>query len=243
MRKNKCVLLAVLMGLAAVSCQNGEESAKEYVLQADGLLSAPASVYVGSDTTNLTGYYYFQNIGIGEFILSHSFGAWGFGEGITYTNLSDANTPGYTNMSAITGKGYRSNAYFFANGNGYDTPAQVSFKDNKMFNAIECYVTNSTYSYLAIRDGNDGIGAVKTDWTQNDRFKLTVTGYDGNKVTGTVTFLLADGKDIVSTWQHLDLRPLGRVGAIRFTLSSTDNGDWGMNTPGYFCFDCLKVSE
>ena len=30
------------------------------------------------------------------------------------------------------------------------------------------------------------------------------------------------------------------VKKLHFSLSSTDNGDWGMNTPAYFCMDDIK---
>ena len=78
----------------------------------------------------------------------------------------------------------------------------------------------------------------KGDW-----FKLTITGYDANNnVTGTKEFYLADLRDettayIIKDWRYVDLSCLGKVAKIGFALSSTDNGDYGMNTPAYFCFD------
>ena len=242
MGKNKCLFLAVLMGLATVSCQNDGENANEYTLDAYGLLTEPESVFLGTDTTKVAGYYYAQDITIGEFVVAHSFGAWGFGEGFTYSNCTDDTTPGYNNMSAITKKGVKGDTYFISNAGGWDTPARISFKDGKAYKAIECFVTNSTYAYLAL-NGNDGVGVAKTDWGKDDWFKLTVTGFNGDSETGKVEFLLADGLNIVDSWQQIDLRKLGMVTRIVFTLSSTDNGDWGMNTPCYFCLDRLTVSE
>ncbi len=78
----------------------------------------------------------------------------------------------------------------------------------------------------------------KGDW-----FLLTITGYDVNEeVTGTKEFYLADLRDaekayIINDWRYVDLSGLGKVKKIKFELSSTDNGDYGMNTPAYFCFD------
>ena len=46
---------------------------------------------------------------------------------------------------------------------------------------------------------------------------------------------------ILGAWQLVDLRPLGRVVGLFFDLSSTDEGDWGMNTPAYFALDNLDV--
>ena len=56
-------------------------------------------------------------------------------------------------------------------------------------------------------------------------------------------FLLADGLDIVSTWQQVDLTRLGEVTKIAFSMSTTDVGPSGMNTPLYFCLDQLTVTE
>ena len=103
------------------------------------------------------------------------------------------------------------------------------------------YVTNSAYSYASIIKGDNyakkfGMG----DW-----FKLTVTGYDAaGESTGTVDFYLADLRDanyayIVNDWRWVDLTSLGKVKRLGFTMSSSDSGQWGMNTPAYFCLDNL----
>jgi hypothetical protein len=59
--------------------------------------------------------------------------------------------------------------------------------------------------------------------------------------TGKVEFYLADfrnGKSlIVKDWTYVDLSSLKLVDRIKCTLTSSDNGDYGMNTPGYFCID------
>ncbi|MHC4324705.1 MAG: DUF4465 domain-containing protein, partial [Planctomycetota bacterium] len=48
------------------------------------------------------------------------------------------------------------------------------------------------------------------------------------------------GEDyIVDTWQYVDLTSLGEVVSLEFALSSSDVGDWGMNTPGSFAVDTI----
>jgi hypothetical protein len=47
----------------------------------------------------------------------------------------------------------------------------------------------------------------------------------------------ADKAYIINDWRYVDLSGLGKVSKLSFELTSTDNGDWGMNTPAYFCFD------
>ena len=100
------------------------------------------------------------------------------------------------------------------------------------------YITNSSYAYTAMTEGE-----LAKKFELNDWFKLTITGYDANDVeTGTKEYYLADLRDadkayIINDWRYVDLSGLGKVKKLSFALSSTDNGDYGMNTPAYFCFD------
>ena len=84
-------------------------------------------------------------------------------------------------------------------------------------------------------DGNDA------DW-----FLLTIRGFDTlNQDIGTVDFYLADyrfadnSQDyIVNNWELVDLSLLGtNLASLQFEYSSSDVGDWGMNTPAYFAMD------
>jgi len=101
------------------------------------------------------------------------------------------------------------------------------------------YITNSSYAYSSMTNG-DGVAKKfeKGDW-----FKLTITGYNvTGEVTGTKEFYLADLRNeetayIINDWRYVDLSGLGKVAKLGFEMSSSDNGDYGMNTPAYFCFD------
>ena len=101
------------------------------------------------------------------------------------------------------------------------------------------YITNSSYAYNSMTGGDSF--AKKFD--KGDWFKLTITGYDADdQVTGTKDYYLADLRDskkayIIKDWRYVDLSGLGKVAKIGFALSSSDTGDYGMNTPAYFCFD------
>ena len=67
-----------------------------------------------------------------------------------------------------------------------------------------------------------------------------MTGIDATgAVTGTVNFYLAEGTDIVNDWEYVNLASLGVVKSVEFNLSSSDNGAYGMNTPGYFVIDTV----
>ena len=45
----------------------------------------------------------------------------------------------------------------------------------------------------------------------------------------------------LTEWAKVSLRELGKVNKIKFEMSSTDNSEWGMNTPSYFCMDNLAI--
>jgi len=84
----------------------------------------------------------------------------------------------------------------------------------------------------------------------SDWFMLTITGKDvDGAVTGTVDFYLADYRAadsaddyIVDTWRYVDLTSLGKVKTLEFVLSSSDVGDWGMNTPASFALDTITAA-
>ncbi|MCW5623505.1 MAG: DUF4465 domain-containing protein [Burkholderiales bacterium] len=83
-----------------------------------------------------------------------------------------------------------------------------------------------------------------------DWFALTITGHDAaGDATGTVDFHLADYRFadnsldyVVTDWTLVDLSALGTVSSLTFSLSSSDVGDFGMNTPAYFALDNLSVA-
>ncbi len=240
-------LFAPVMACALMlSCVEDERI--NHTLSANGLLSdSTLYYYVGTDTTHSEGYYFIDDIVIAPFKLSHSFNMWGFGFGFTYCNSNNTSTPGYSNLSAITGSGLRGKSYFTVNTGGadYNLPADITFSDGNSYNAKGIYVTNSVYAYLAITTGDDGngeFGYVKKNWSDKDWYKLTITGLNENdSVTGSTSVMLANGTEVLKEWSYINLSTLGRVNKIRFTLSSTDNGEWGMNTPSYFCIDQLEV--
>ncbi len=177
-------------------------------------------------------------------------GDWGFWEGFAYSNMSDTTTPGYANQySAYTGTGYNAGDDIYAVGYvGFSTIPTVTFESETL--VAGGYFTNTTYAALAMLNGEGsakkfgGPSGDDPDW-----FVLTITGRDSQaNVTGAVDFYLADyrfadnSRDyIVDTWQFVDLTSLGAVSSIELTLSSSDVGQYGMNTPAYFAMDNLVL--
>ena len=170
--------------------------------------------------------------------------------GWAYSSMSDISTPGWSNQySAITGEGVNPSG-----GSGYGvayaSPASsVVFADGSAHEVKGFYVTNSTYTALTMKQGDafsKKFGG--PDGNDRDLFRLTVEGFAESSPRGSVDFLLADytyswnEKDyIIETWQWVGLTSLGKIDSLAFTLSSTDVGDWGMNTPAYFNIDNLVV--
>jgi hypothetical protein len=166
-------------------------------------------------------------------------------DGFAYSNQVNANiSPDYTNQySAVTGKDYSGNGNYALGKDGakiYLTGAAVNTT------VTGFYLTNSTYAALSMEQG-DGFAKKfgGTSGNDPDYFKLTITGYTGGAATSTTVVMdLADFTNsdnsfdyVLKNWRWVDLRPLGNIDSLSFALSSTDNGLYGMNTPGYFVID------
>lgn len=139
----------------------------------------------------------------------------------------------------VVGGGYDGSAnYGVAFAAEFNGPCYVSLL-NEPAVVPGFYITNSSYAYNALTGGD----AVAKKFGAGDWFLLTIKGYDANgEVTGTKEYYLTDLRNeasafIINDWRYVDLSCLGKVAKIGFALSSSDNGDWGMNTPAYFCFD------
>lgn len=169
--------------------------------------------------------------------------------GFAYTNHTNTLTRGYDNQySAIAGSGAEGSAVYAVAYTMWGATIQLTEK--QVVSGL--YVTNSTYAYWSMTEGDDFSkkfgGPTGTD---PDYFRLLITGYNaGGDSVGNIVFYLADfrfdkKKDdyIVKDWTWVDLRPLGEVSSIGFSLESTDMGSWGMNTPAYFCIDNVDLKS
>lgn len=170
---------------------------------------------------------------------------WGSWSGFAVSTKTDVATPGWTNQySAITGKGVAGTpAYAVA----YSSPVStILFKDTIISGL---YVTNSTYAYLSMKNGDKSAKKFGGE-TGNDMdyLILTIEGFDSSNISnGKVEFFLADfmysintNDYILDTWKWIDLKKFGRISKLEFSLRSSDNGIFGMNTPAYFCIDNLN---
>lgn len=170
--------------------------------------------------------------------------------GWAVSNQTDQSTPGlpssYAAYASLSqGGGYQS-AQFAVASNFARGEATVLFPTPATVQGM--YVTNTTYGYLAVAEGNDGAGFVKGPFGTGDWFRLDVIGIDSSGAeTGRVPFFLADFRngaaDVIRDWTWLDLTPLGdAVARLEFEMDSTDSGMFGMNTPAFFAVDQLTFS-
>lgn len=214
------------------------------------LLTAESAWYGQDQVTDGDTIY---NSGDYNFELNYNAG-WGSFDGWAISNVTDNTTVGWANQfSAITGSDYNS-------GTQYGICYATSWNNHRVFTTFSdavvldhMVITNTTYAYYAMLDGDDfskpfgadtnaqGIidGTNGEDW-----FKLTIygLGLDSVTVVDSIEFYLADyrftddAQDyIVDTWTPIDLSVLGPVKGLDFKLSSSDtSGGFGMNTPAYF---------
>lgn len=172
-------------------------------------------------------------------------------DGFAASTLNDPTVRGWAGQyHAITGTGLLGSPAYAISFPGFVTPPTIVLDEPGRVQGL--YVTNNTYAYYAMLEGDNfskkfgGQDGNEPDW-----FKLTITGQDANDMpVGSVDFYLADFRfedreldTIVDEWTFVDLRELGEVTSLVMHLSSTDNGDWGMNTPGYFALDSLVLAN
>ena len=98
------------------------------------------------------------------------------------------------------------------------------------------YITNNAYAKSSMTNGD----SFAKRFAQGDWFKVTVTADNGNEAE----FYLADFRSsntadhyILDTWEWFDLSSLGKVKTLSFSMSSSDVGQYGVNTPTYLCMD------
>jgi len=193
------------------------------------------------------------NSGLAHFpaVYDTSFGGY-WVSGFSYSNMTDSVTSGYMNQySAKTAQGFAGSSQYAV---AYGTYNVVPLTGAAIGHQVTgFYVTNSTYAYNSMRDGDmfakkfGGASGSDSDW-----YRLDVYGFKGGVLVDTtfVTTYLADYRDsnsahdyILKDWVWVDLTPLGHVDSLAFQLSSSDTAFGYMNTPAYFCMDNFMTNE
>ena len=207
----------------------------------------------------------------GEILVSHTLGSsWGgtYWDGFTVAKGSDTFDHTETDdggwvahqWSNIAGGGIQSvdngevtvsaeAPYLVANW-GYYVGApqqtnQIKLVGNTPFTVDGVYVVNSTWPYYSNLRGAAPARAL----AEGDYVKLIAhaIGTNGTERTAEMKLASYEGElQQVKEWTWWDLSSLNTadmsISSIYFTVESTDVGEWGMNTPAYFCLDRFSCS-
>ena len=176
-------------------------------------------------------------------------GFWSSGWAIS--TVSDDTTAGAGNLYGIRTHS-RIDDSPFAIGQNYSYFNVVNVENDGRVLFEGLYLTNTTYAYLSMKNGDAFAKKFGGDnGSDPDFFKLRIYGMQNGKIDSTnfVDFYLADFRFdndsldyIVDDWWYVDLSPLGYIDGLTFELSSSDVGAWGMNTPAFFAVDKIKYS-
>ena len=215
-------------------------SAQETTVNFEDFGLSPGEFLNGSDGTSSFNTEYFSlPINYDETYISWT--------GWAISSMTDTQTPGLENQySAITGSGVDSS-------NTYATSFNFVPNELQMFSPIGgtefspngVYITNATYTYLSILNGDTFAKKFGgADGTDPDFFLLTIKGINNEGTPESVEFYLADYRFddntedyIVDEWTFVDLSNFASYENLQFQLTSSDTGIYGVNTPQYFCID------
>jgi hypothetical protein len=204
----------------------------------EGILTTPGTYWNGDDSTHLGGFTdgnaFFKNGYNSEFMF--------WSEGFAVSNKKDTSTADTTSgfgqmYNAVSPGGAAASASYAIVQNGSFIKL-TGAAAGKQPDGI--YITNSNYTYLSMKWGD----AFARQFNDSDFFILNIVGYLNGEVTDTSLGLyLADGTNLLNTWQWINLKPLGNVDSIGFHLESSDTGQFGMNTPAFFCIDNFSTTD
>lgn len=176
--------------------------------------------------------------------------------GIAISQWNDLTTADFSNQCSVffgdnnqkNGGNNKSKTFAVSYVSSFNDAPSMNFKTaNAEYIIDHAYFTNNTHAALTMTNGNNF--AKKLSYDAKDWFKLVVEGFSAaGKSTGTVEFYMADFRTqnaggIVNQWKRVDLSSLGKVHKLSFTMDGSDKGEYGVNTPTYFCVDDIAVMQ
>ena len=219
-------------------------------------LPSEQSYWNGADES---GHFLSQNVRFDNF---YEVTDWGYNwHGFAYSNMSDTTTPGFENQySAFAGMGAENTEKYgiFYYSSFSPAPDTLAFPSQVQFNTVA--VTNTTYAGISMRDGNEfskqfgspnGANGAPDGTEGKDFFYVTFYGWDANSnLVDSTEIYLADFRSdnatdhyILQEWTTFDLSKLNGSMYLTFNFTSSDVGEWGINTPTYFALDNLEYAE
>ena len=206
-------------------------------------VSIPSKGYLDSLNGGLNSQgFKFEN----EYFHDTTSNSWYWNKGFAVSKMIDVATEGYTNTySSYAGSGAEGSKNFLLGMNITENPG-VKLPGNVQL--VSLAITNTTYAALSMKNGY--AQAKKFTSTDKDFLKVWVKGYSVGKVKDSIAVYLAnfqnsdDSKNFIQKdWKTISLSTLISVDSLSFRMESSDNGKWGMNTPGYFALDNIKYTK
>lgn len=198
------------------------------------------------DGSDQSGGFEIDEVFFSNTYITGSFSFWAAGWAVS--SKTDSITSDFTNLfSAKPATG-------FDNSPNYAVGQQNAVIDLGYANRwpLSVYITNTTYAHNSMRDGDDFAKKFGGDEGNDpDFFKLTIRKYlQDSLYTDSVEFYLADYRFedntqdyIINDWTAVSLDELGEADSLLFTMTSSDVGDNGINTPLFFNIDELRLDN
>lgn len=128
--------------------------------------------------------------------------------------------------------------YFTNDSTDYPSSNVIVFDD--AYYTKEVYICQSSNTLKALKETM----YPARPFTDKDTLALIITGINNQYVEvgkSVVYYLAVDGK-FNQGWEKVDLSALDACNGLSFRMTSTDKGEWGINTPTYFALDGLTIS-
>ena len=236
----KSFLFVVVFALVFASCEKGGESYQDKTVATfEEAAISPSQTESYLAFKNDTTVFFESGIFKAQQVVSYG-GSYVVGAVIsnqTTTSVEDGYADAYKSAKGGAYQG-RNFMVWYADSWG---PASLSLTKDTVVAGM--YVCNTALVADMIKNG-DGMSDQPGGFGDKDWFKLTIGGkLNGTAVNEKVDFLLAEGTSIVTDWTYVDLSKLGKIDELHFAFDGSRTGDWGLNTPTYFCFDNIGAKK
>jgi len=232
----KSFLFVAALALVFASCQKENEVEDKTIATFEEAAISPAQAEsYFAFTSDTTAFLESGNYKVQQTVAY----AGSYVTGAVVTNITNTEFKDYTDANkSAAGGAYAGKNYVVWYEDGF-TGNKIKLNTAAVVPGM--YVCNNVYALNSMKNGDaiagDPFGA-------NDWFKLTISGsLKGQAVNTKVDFMLGEGTNFVTEWTYVDLSQLGEVDELSFSMSGSRMGDYGLNTPTYFCIDNLGAKK
>ncbi len=220
---------------------------KSYAATFEDNYLAPESYWWKKETEDMesifySGSYSFTNTYIKEW---KSWGGFAYSNE-TATDFDPANLLTHQ-FRSVTGKGAQ-DSKTFAVVYTLGSKTEIGISNNSEGEIVPgVFITNAAYTYHSMTKGDTFAG---DPFKKGDFLKIIFTGKTASNSNSTLEYYLADYRStneaehyMLTDWKWIDLSPLGKVKSITIRMDGSRKGDYGLNTPAYFCMDNLGATR